>query len=232
MRKLIALFTLTTGLLMTANTVWASPTAEFEKGAMSVEIGSTLDSKVSGRGKASADVVGEFGFKATATAGINDRFAVQLKHGMFKSERTTIPVPIPIPPYTVSMTTYAKAEPSDLNVLYKVNPNLTFITGYEYTKISYGDFVSSASKSALHFGFTGTHKLNDDYTLFATLLGGKDVSLKEFGVSYKMSKSTTFNVSYAERKVKNVDLKVPAAYINGKENYTMKGISCLFAFKL
>ncbi len=222
MRKLIALFTLTTGLFMTTSIVYASPVTEFEKGALSVEIGSTLDSKVSGRGKISADVVGDSGFKATATAGVNDRFAVQLKHGMFKSKKTTI----------LSMTTYAKAEPSDFNFLYKVNPNLTFITGYEYTKISYGDFVSSASKSALHFGVTGTHKLNDDYTLFATLIGGKDVSLKEIGVSYKMSKSTTFNVSYAERKVKNVDLKVPAAHINGKENYTMKGISCLITFKL
>ncbi|MCC5463893.1 hypothetical protein [Pelosinus baikalensis] len=226
MRKLIALFTLITGLFMTTSIVYASPVTEFEKGAISVEIGSTLDSKVSGRGKVSADVVGDFGFKATATAGVNDRFAVQLKHGMFKSERTTIPVG------PISMTSYAKAEPSDFNFLYKVNPNLTFITGYEYTKISYGDFVSSASKSALHFGFTGTHKLNDNYTLFATLLGGKDVSLKEIGVSYKMSKSTTFNVSYAERKVKDVDLKVPGAHITGKENYTMKGISCLFAFKL
>ncbi len=140
MRKLIALFTLTTGLFMTTSIVYASPVTEFEKGAISVEIGSTLDSKVSGRGKVSADVVGDFGFKATATAGVNDRFAVQFKHGMFKSERTTIPVG------PISMTSYAKAEPSDLNFLYKVNPNLTFITGYEYTKISYGDFVSSASK--------------------------------------------------------------------------------------
>jgi predicted porin len=222
MRKLIALLTLTTGLLIATATVSASPAAEFEKGAVSVEFGSTLGSKVSGRGRVPADVVGEFGFKATATAGLNDHLAVQLKHGMFKSEESSI----------LGLTTYAKAEPSDLNLLYKVNPNLTFITGYEHTKISYGNYVSDASKSSLHFGLTGTHKLNDKYTLFATLLGGKDVSLKEVGVSYKMSKSTTFNVSYAEREVRNVDLKVPLAGINGKENYTMKGVSCLFAFKL
>lgn len=222
MRKLIALLTLTTGLFIATNTVSASPTAEFEKGAVSVEFGSTLGSKVSGRGRVPADVVGEFGFKATATAGLNDHLAVQLKHGMFKSEESSI----------LGLTTYAKAEPSDLSLLYKVNPSLTFITGYEHTKISYGKFVSDASKSALHFGLTGTHKLNDKYTLFATLLGGKDVSLKEVGVSYKMSKSTTFNVSYAEREVRNVDLKVPLAGISGKEDYTMKGVSCLFAFKL
>ncbi len=227
MRKLIALFALTTGLFMTTSIVHASPVTEFEKGALSVEIGSTLDSKVSGRGKVSADVVGDFGFKTAATAGVNDRFAVQLKHGMFKSKTSTIPTALG------SLTTYAKAEPSDLNVLYKINPNLTLITGYEHTKISYGAHVYDASKSALHIGFTGTHKLNDQYTLFATMLGGKDVSLKEIGVSYKMSDSTTFNVSYAEREVKNVDLRLKAtSLLDGEENYTMKGISCLFAFKL
>jgi hypothetical protein len=46
-----------------------------------------------------------------------------------------------------------------------------------------------------------------------------------------MSESTSFNLSYAERKVENVDLKV-VPVINGKEDYTMKGISCLFDFKL
>lgn len=224
MHKLIALLTLAAGLFLTTNIVSASPTTEFEKGVVSVEIGSTLDSKVSGRGnKLSADVVGEFGFKATVTAGLNDHLAVQLKHGMFKSEESKFE----------NMKTYAKAEPSDFNLLYKINPNLTFITGYEYTKISYGNYVSDASKSALHFGLTGTHKLNDKYTLFATLLGGKDVSLKEVGVSYKISKSTTFNVSYAEREVRNVDLKLKQTITyDSKEKYTMKGISCLFAFKL
>lgn len=227
MRKSIALATITTGLLLTANTVLASPAAEFEKGAVSLEIGSTLDSKVSGRGKVSADVIGEFGFKAAATAGLNNHLAVQFKHGMFKSEISTIPTPLG------SLTTYAKAEPSDLNLLYKINPNLTLITGYEHTRISYGAHVYDASKSSLHIGFTGTHKLNDKYTLFATLLGGKDVSLKEAGVSYKISESTTFNLSYAERKVENVDLGLKAtSLLDGKENYTMKGISCLFAFKL
>lgn len=227
MRKLIALATISTGLLTATTTVLASPAEDFQKGAVTLEVGSTLDSKVSGRGKASADVIGEFGFKIAATAALNNHLALQLKHGMFKSEVSTIPTPLG------SLTTYAKAQPSDLNVLYKITPNLTLITGYEHTKISYGTYVCDASKSALHIGFTGTHKLNDKYTLFATLLKGSDVSLKEAGVSYKVSGTTTFNLSYAERKVENVDLKLKAtSLLDSKENYTMKGVSCLFAFTL
>ncbi|GMA98977.1 hypothetical protein [Pelosinus sp. IPA-1] len=232
MRKLIAALTLTTGLIMTAGNTFASPTTEFEKGATSLEIGSTLNSKVSGRGTVSADVTGKSGFKATVTTGLNDHLALQYKQGMFISEDSTLTM-MTLSNTPVTMTTYAKATPRDLNLLYKINPNLTFIAGYEDTKISYGKYVNDASKSALHFGLTGSQKLNDKITMFATLIGGKDVLLKELGVSYKMSTSTTFNLSYAERKVANLDLITPSPYFSpGKEDYTMKGISCLFAFKL
>lgn len=220
MHKLIAV--LTTGLIMTTATTFASPTTEFEKGAINLEIGSTLNSKVSGRGKISADVTGKSGYKAVLTAALNNQWALQYKQGMFTSKNSTISV----------LNTYAEAAPQDFNLLYKVNPNLTFIAGYEHSKISYGNYVADASKSALHFGLTGTHKLNNKTTLFATILGGEDVSLKELGIHYQLSKTSAFNVSYAERKVDNVDLKVPLLHVNDKENYTMKGITCLFAFKL
>ncbi len=220
MRKIIAAMSLS---LLITTSAFASPTTEFQQGALSLEIGSTLNSNVSGKGKISPDVPGKSGYKAGITAGLSNNLAVQYKQGMFKSEDSTI----------LGMTTFAQSKPKDFNLLYKVNPNLTFIAGYENTEISYGKFVTAASKSALHFGFTGTHKLNDKATLFATLLGGKDVSLRELGVSYALSKDTTFNVSYAERKVKSVDLAIPAhPMLNGKVDYTMKGISCLFAFKL
>jgi len=221
MRKLIAALTLTTGLIMIAGNTFASPTTEFEKGATSLEIGSTLNSKVNGKGKIPADVTGKFGFKAAVTTGLNDHLAIQYKQGLFISKDSTI----------LGLTTYAESKPRDLNLLYKINPNLTFIAGYENTKISYGNYVDPASKSALHFGLTGTQQLSDKYALFATLIGGKDVSLKEVGVSYKISKSTTFNLSYAEREVNNVDLKA-LSVISGKEDYTMKGVSCLLAFKM
>lgn len=220
MRKITAVMSMS---LIITTTAFASPTTEFEQGAASLEIGSTLNSNVSGKGKISPNVPGKSGYKVGITAGLSKNLALQYKQGMFKSQDSTI----------LTMTTYAQSEPKDFNLLYKVNPNLTFIAGYENTKISYGKFVASASKSALHFGLTGTHKLNDKTTLFATLLAGKDVSLKELGVSYALSKDTTFNISYAERKVNSVDLSIPAhPILNGKVDYTMKGISCLFAFKL
>lgn len=221
MRKIIAVMSMS--LLITTATTFASPTTEFEQGATSLELGGTLNSRVSGKGKISPNVPGESGYKVGITTGLSNNLAIQYKQGMFKSQESTI----------LGITTFAQAKPNDFNLLYKVNSNLTFIAGYENTKISYGKAVTAASKSALHFGFTGTHKLDDKATLFATILSGKDVMLKEVGVSYALSKDTTFNVSYAERNVKKVDLDIPAIpALKGKIDYTMKGISCLFSFKL
>lgn len=220
MYKLITV--LTTGLVMTTSMVFASPVTTFEKGALNLELGGTLNSKVSGRGQVTADVTGKSGYKFVLTAGLSNQWALQYKQGMFTSKTSTIS----------GINTYAEAAPHDVNVLYKINPDLTFITGYENNKISYGSYVSDATKSALHFGLTGTHKLNDNATLFATLISGKDVSLREIGVSYQLSKITTLNMSYAERKSNNVDLNVPLLHVSGTEDYTMSGISCLFDIKL
>lgn len=224
MRKLIAAMTM--GLMMTATTSFASPVADFEKGALNLEIGSTLNSKVNGKGKVAADADGKSGFKAVVTTGLSDRFALQYKQGMFKSEDSTITSG------GLTMTTYAKANLRDLNLLYKIDSNLTFLIGYEDDKISYGKYVNSASHSVLHFGLNATHKLTDKATLFATIVRGKDVSLNEIGVSYQMKPSAAFNISYADRRIKNMDLIVPLAGISGKEDYKMTGITCLLDFKL
>lgn len=228
MYKILA--ALTMGLILTGTTVFASPAAEFEKGAVVLEVGSTLNSKVKGRGFMNLDANGESGYKYSITTGISDKFALQYKQGNFKSEQKTVTIG------GGSLTTYAKAQPMDINLLYKVNPNLVLITGYEHNKISYGQYVASDSSSAFHIGLSGTHKLDDKATLFATVLTGKDVSLKEAGVSYKLSAVSAVTVSYAERKMKDMDLKIsPAPGLTlptQKADYTMTGITFMYGVKL
>ncbi len=229
MRKIIA--ALTMGLILTGTTAFASPTAEFEKGAVVLEVGSTLNSKVKGQGYMSIDANGDSGYKYSIITGLSDKFALQYKQGNFKSEQKTVSIA-----GLGSLTTYAKAEPMDINLLYKVNPNLVLITGYEHNKISYGQYVAPASRSAFHIGLTGTHKLDDKATLFATVLTGNEVSLKEAGVSYKLSAVSAVTVSYAERKMKDMDLKIspiPALTLpTQKADYTMTGITFMYGVKL
>lgn len=224
MRKLITVLTL--GIILTGNTAFASAETEIKTGNVTFEIGSTLNSKVKGTGAMSAEIDGKSGFKASLIADINNHLSFQYKYGSFKSEEdTTRSLPQPI-------TTYAKAEIWDANLLYKLNPNLTLIAGYENTDISFGKAVLPASKAAVHLGIHASHEINDKTTLFSNLIGGKDVSLKELGINYKLSHNTSFSMSYAEREMKDLDLIIPIANFNKKESYNMSGITCVFSQKL
>lgn len=232
MRKILLSLGLT--VLLTSSVAMAAPNTEtdvFHKGAVQIEVGSTLNSKVKGTGRSNTTIDGEFGYKTMLTAGLNDRWAVQYKHGLFRSEEATAQVPYG--GMNLPLTTYAQARLNDVNLLYKATDNLTLIVGYEHTSISYGKFVEEASASAMHVGVQYKQPISKDTTLFATLVGGKDVSLREFGVSQKLSPVTTFNASYADRRVNNVDLKVSSPVtISDKEHYQMTGITCMFDIKL
>ena len=219
MRKIIA--ALTMGLVLTGASVSASPAAVFEQGAIVVELGGTLNPKVKGQGDVTLEAKGESGYKFSVTTGLSDKFALQYRQGFCKSEEKTFG----------PMTTYAESKPVDFNLLYKVNPHLMLIAGYEHTKIAYGDFIAPKSHSGFHIGLTGSHKLDDKATLFATLVSGKDASLKEAGIIYKLSGVSTFTVAYTERKANDVDLKI-LTYPATKTDYTMSGITCMFGTRL
>ncbi|MCX7779744.1 MAG: hypothetical protein N2491_02365 [Negativicutes bacterium] len=222
MRKL--LLCLTAGLLLTGTAAFASPAVSFEKGDTFWEIGSTLNSKVSGRGHANADVDGKSGFKSVLTYGASDKFALQYKHGHFKSETATI----------MGITTYAEDRLQDLNLIYKLAPNLSLLAGYEHGDIMYGKYVEKASLSAAHFGLVAERSLDDKNSLFANVIFGNGVSLKEAGFSRKLSGAATLNISYAQRELRHVPLKIniPGHVVDSQENYTMSGITFIFAFKL
>ena len=72
--------------------------------------------------------------------------------------------------------------------------------------------------------------MNEKSTAFAAVLSGKDVLFWEAGISYQIAKDTHFNVSYGEREFRNVHLDVLSPVVlHKKENYKLKGITCLFS---
>ncbi len=215
--KIIAL---TLGVLLSSATAFASP-VEFEKGSLEVELGATLNAKSAGSGRISMETSAKSGYKSVATLGLSDKFALQVKHGNFTS----------VDSHYGALTTFVESTPSDFNILYKLSPAVTLIGGYEHTDISYGKYVKPATSSAFHIGFTAKQPLSEKLSLFTTQVIGNDVSLQEYGVSYKTSKVTTLNVSYADRRMKNLDLSIPIAGIYGKEDYKMTGYTCTVGVK-
>ncbi len=214
------------GLLMAGVTaVYASPVTDFEKGHVTVEFGSTLNSTFNGSGEVTGEAGGKSGFKYGVTAGLGDDWAIQFKGGKFKSEvfsaySASIGAPV---------TTYGKSTHEEFNLIRRISPNVSAVVGWVQNEFSYGILVAPATISSFHAGFMADKKLNEKSTAFAAVLSGKDVLFWEAGVSYQIAKDAHFNVSYGEREFKNVDLNVPAHSLYKKEDYKLKGITCLFS---
>lgn len=224
MKKKIAAAVL--GLLMAGVTAaYASPVTDFEKGHVTVEFGSTLNSTFNGSREVTGEADGKSGFKYGVTAGLGDDWAIQFKGGKFKSEVFSA--------YSASLgdsvTTYGKSTHQEFNLIRRISPNVSAVAGWVQNKFSYGNTVAPATIASIHAGVMADQKLNEKATLFAAVLGGKDVLFWEAGVSYKIAKDAHFNVSYGEREFKNVDLNVPAYSLYKKEDYKLKGITCLFS---
>jgi hypothetical protein len=216
------------GLLMAGVTaVYASPVTDFEKGNVTVEFGSTLNSTFNGSGAVTGEADGKSGFKYGVTTGLGDNWAIQFKGGKFKSEVFTGNSQAHP---GVSVTTFGKSTHQEFNLIRRISPNVSAVAGWVQNKFSYGQYVEPATISSFHAGFMADQKLNEKATLFAAVLGGKDVLFWEAGISYKIAKDAHFNVSYGEREFKNVDLDILSPIVmHEKEDYKLKGITCLFS---
>jgi len=221
MKKLLA--TSIFSLLFSISAASASPAPEFSQGSIHLEVGGSINSKVVGESPlAMVEVAGKSGIITGITLGLNNRLALQYDYGFFKSEDSTI----------LGMKTFAESTLKTFHVLYKLNSDLTLMVGSQNNQFSYGNYIAPATKSALHFGFTGTHKLRENAVLFATTFGGSDVLLKELGISYKLPKANSLSISYVERKVKNVAVDLLFAPVNSHAEYTMSGIVVRYGCKI
>lgn len=228
MKKIIAA---TLSLLVMGTTALASPTPSFEKDAVTLELGSTLNSKFLGEGAVSGEADGKSGFKYAVAVGLGNDLAVEYRGGKFQSENFSVTMLVGGVPTTVDKV-YGKSIHQEINLIHQINPSMSAVVGWVQNKFSYNKVVADAKVSAIHAGLLGNHKLDDKTALFASVIGGKDVIFWEAGFSRKLAKDANLNVSYARREFKNVDFNTLAPLPSGKENYILHGISCVVSVKL
>lgn len=228
MKKLMAT---AVGLLIMGTTAFASPAPSFEKGAVTLEFGSTLNSKFVGEGTVTGEADGSSGFKYGVAYSLGDNLAVEYRGGKFKSENFAVTMLVSGNPTTVPGV-YGKSDHQELNVIHQVTPNLSAVVGWVQNKFSYNKVVAPAKISAIHAGILGNYKLDEKTVLFASVIGGDDVLFWEAGVSRKLSTDARLNVSYALREFRNVDFKTPYHLAYDKETYTLHGVSCVFTVKM
>ncbi|MDF2572721.1 MAG: hypothetical protein K0R55_4325 [Sporomusa sp.] len=219
MKKILAA---TLGLIFAGTVAFASPSIDYTPGAVTVELGSTLNSTFNGKGAINDSVGGKSGFKYAMAAGLGDNLALQYKGGHFVSEEFI----------GMGHTIHGISDLHEINLLYRVTPEISVVTGWLQNKVSYNTFVNEAKVSGMHFGVVGSKKLNDKSSLFAAYIAGKESLFWEAGISNKIGQDTYFNVSYAERELRDVDLRPIGSPVGAKENYKLKGISCVVSTKL
>jgi len=90
----------------------------------------------------------------------------------------------------------------ELNVLYKLNKNVSAFAGYHRASFVGGDYTKN--NNTLQVGLTGYDEIADKTTLYGTLGVGNKLLNWEVGVSYEVAQNTEFNFGYRYKKVRNL----------------------------
>lgn len=226
MKKKVLALTAALGIILGGTVANASPISDFDKGALEIEFGSTLNSSVSGKGTLHPSADGKEGFKYGVAYGLGNNTALLLKGGKFKSEDATVALG------AQELTTYAKSDIRELDVVYKLTDNVSAAVGYVENTISYGKYVNKEKASSLHVGLIANKKINDSLKAFTGVMVGNDVLYWEAGLGIKLAEDTNLNVAYGEREFNNVAIAVPVANFKDVIDYKMKGITFMLSHKI
>ncbi|WP_110953829.1 hypothetical protein [Anaerosinus massiliensis] len=224
MQNSIKILVCSTLLMSSMPAAWAG--ADLGKGETLLEIGSSLNSKVKGEGALPLEAGGESGFKSAITYAIDDNLSIQYRKNMFTSEEKTVSLG------GYNLTTQANADLSDYNLLYKLNKNAKLIVGYEHNKITYDDYVTKATRSGMHIGLNTTYPLSQKTALFTNHIYGNKMRSNEIGFNIDLDKKSALAISYIDRRVNDMDVKIPAVNYTNKIDYKMTGIAVMYGIKL
>lgn len=206
---------------------FASPLSNYEKGNMAVDLNISLSPDVDISG-IDLDAKSRLGFGMTY--GIGDKLALQYKYADNKTKDYSY-LDVWSGGYE-SGSVNAQLSGHELNVLYKIDPNVSAFAGltrataklnasYLYVD-SFGssseDISYKQSKSGYHVGIIGQTKISDNLTGWASVSAGNRITGYELGVGYDVAKNTEVNLFYRHTKYKDFNIE------GDKFDVTTKGL--------
>ncbi len=193
MKKRIAIGMIT-AMMLSAGVATASP-VEMEEGKWNANIGVMFspDSSVDdGDGEIEFD--SDTSFYGGVTYGITDKWGVQLDYSHYDSNFNIADV---------------KADATEFNVLYGLNPNLNLFAGYVYAgvnvKVSEMHFDEGAHTDGFHVGLSGWYPLGDKFKTFGKVGIGNNSRIYEIGFSYAVSDNWDVDLSYRDAEYKDLE---------------------------
>ncbi|MBR0326101.1 MAG: outer membrane beta-barrel protein [Selenomonadales bacterium] len=164
-------------------TAMAAP-AEIEEGKWDVTIGSSFSPNTEDNGY---DVDGESGLYGNITYGMDDQWAIQYDYSHYGyGERGWS----------------ADGDASEVNVLYKLSPNLNAYAGYVY----YGENYDGEGyhTDGVQIGLQGWYPIADKVDLFGKIGLGNNNQVYELGATYEFADDWGLDVSYRWAEYKDI----------------------------
>lgn len=170
-------------LLIYCQAGYASPLQDFSPGHAALDVNWKPDSFRGGKNK----------WDLSATVGLNGQWALNYRQIDFSPKSNGVQI---------------ETDNKELNLIYKIDPNIQLYAGYSITK---GHEKISGRRlpqqNSAQGGIIAMKSLGHSTTLY-TLLGRGDHSANvEFGLSYQMQKNLEMNVTYRHLEFKKLGSK-------------------------
>ncbi len=184
MNKKIIAITLGT-LTAMSSMVFAAPATDLPAGKVAVDLSLTRISLEASSGGESGSTDKKNNFDLGITAGLGNKWSIQYKH-----QNSNFNALNPVNNFNVEVN----AKVQELNAIHQFDKNLQGFVGVN--KLS----IDSFSLTKWQVGVTGTTKLGDKLSGWATLAGGNDNATYELGIAQELSKDWDVNLFYRHKK--------------------------------
>ncbi|WP_371380577.1 hypothetical protein [Sporomusa aerivorans] len=216
--KKTAILTMAAATILTTSIGFAAPLTDYSAGKTAIDLTwRSSDIKTSGTNDDGSSWETSFGKKSNLdwgiTTGLGNNFAIQYNGFNAKSKDA-----VSWSAADETGISNLKLKNQELNVLYKLNKNLSVYTGLvsvkaqENATITYTDgspteneTYTSKTKKAMQFGFVGSTKIADKTTAYAAVGVASNFTNWKVGLSQEISPNIDFNVDYRGVKVKELE---------------------------
>ena len=222
MRKTVSL-AIAAATMLAANIGFAAPLSDYSAGKTAIDL-TFRNTDVADKGPGydiSFDKKNNMDWGITT--GLGNKFAVQYNGYNAKTKDTYVE--------QFGISGKGELKNQELNVLYKIDDNVSAYMGVVQSKWTISEDSSGSSstdsKNEIQFGLIGSTKIVDKTTAYASFAAGSDLINWKVGLSQEIVPNVDLNVDYRSLKVKNLT----GSDFTDKVDTTAKGLGVGVTYK-
>jgi opacity protein-like surface antigen len=225
--KKTAILAMVAATMLTTSIGFTAPLTDYSVGKTSIDLiwrNSDAELKTSD-GTDSLDKKSNLDFGITT--GLGNNFAIQYNDYNAKSKDTSLP-----DGYGGTYQEHGSLKTQELNVLYKIDKNVSAYTGVVRVKgnvNSDGDGFSSNTKNKVQLGLIGSTKIAEKTTAYAQIGVASDYTNWRIGLSQEIAPNLELDVDYRRLQAKKVTFDVAGTPLDA--DVTVKGLGVGVSYK-